>query len=245
MGLYIYAIAQLDEPGIDLPCGIAGQPVYQIAHQSLSAFVSDYQGKTIRAERRHIAASQSVLRALQEKFDLLPMTFGTLTATADVVVDLLARHREVILSQLERIGGAVEMGVRLSLEAPNPVAYMVEHSDELRQARDRAFGRRKPPSHEERMRLGQLCESALRRFQEAQSAQLVALLSPSCTAISTLPIHGDRHLANLAVLVPRSGVDAFEAAVQAAAEGFDADMALNLSGPWPPHNFVQLELDSR
>ena len=39
-------------------------------------------------------------------------------------------------------------------------------------------------------------------------------------------------------------MEAFEAAVGAAAETFDDDMAFNLSGPWPPHNFVQVELDA-
>ena len=56
MTLYIYAIAQADGAGVDLPKGIAGQPVFRIASGSLGAFVSEYQGTTIRAERRHIAA---------------------------------------------------------------------------------------------------------------------------------------------------------------------------------------------
>jgi len=245
MTLYIYAIAQADGAGVDLPKGIAGQPVFRIASGSLGAFVSEYQGTTIRAERRHIAAIQAVLRALQAEIDLLPTAFGTLTASADAVVDLLDRCREALLAQLDRISGAVEMGVRLNLEAPDPIGYLVEHSRELQQARDRTFGRRKPPSHDERIRLGQLCESALRHYQEAQATKLVALLTPSCAAISAMPLQIDRQVANLAVLVPRAGVEAFEAAVNAAAETFDDDLAFNLNGPWPPHNFVQLELDSR
>ncbi len=243
MSLYIYAIAQADGLGIDIPKGIAEQPVYWIASGSLGAFVSDYQATTIRAERRHIAASQRVLRALQAEIDLLPMTFGTLTATTEAVVDLLSRHREELLTQLSRLSGAVEMGLRLNLEVPDPIGYLVEHLAELRQARDRTFRHRRSPSLEERVRLGQLCESALRHYQETQTAQLVALLSPSCTAISALPIRGDQQVANLAVLVPRAKVQAFEAAVHAAAESFDDDLAFSLNGPWPPHNFVELTLD--
>src|SRR6476620_7634713 len=118
MSLYIYAIAQADGLGIDIPKGIAEQPVYWIASGSLGAFVSDYQATTIRAERRHIAASQRVLRALQAEIDLLPMTFGTLTATTEAVVDLLSRHRDELLTRLSRLSGAVEMGLRLNLEVP-------------------------------------------------------------------------------------------------------------------------------
>ncbi len=244
MTLYVYAITQADAVGTDLPEGIAGQPVFQIASGPLAAFVSEYQAAMIRAERRHIAASQRVLRALQDGTDLLPMTFGTLVPTADAVVSLLSRHQETLLAQLDRVGGAVEMGVRLDLDVPDPIAYLVAHSPELQQARDRTFGRRKPPTHEERIRLGQLCEGALRRYQEAQAAQLVALLTPACSAISQLPTQSDQQIANLAVLVPRAGVEAFEAAVQEAAEKFADDLAFKLNGPWPPHNFVRLALDS-
>jgi hypothetical protein len=243
MTLYIYAITQADGLEIAIPPGVAAQSVYRVASGSLGAFVSDYPGTTIRAERRHIAASQAVLRTLQTDIDLLPMAFGVLTPSADAMIDLLDRHRESFLTQLDRVGGSVEMGVRLNLDVPDPIAYVVAHSPELRQARDRAFGRRAPPSHDERIRLGQLCESALHRYREAQAAQLMARLSPSCTEISALPVQGDGQVANLAVLVPRSGVTAFEAVVQAAAAAFDDDLAFDLNGPWPPHNFVHLKLD--
>jgi Gas vesicle synthesis protein GvpL/GvpF len=244
MTLYIYAITRADESDTHLPPGVAGEKVYPILSGPLRAFVSDYSGTTIRAERRHIAASQGVLRALQGDLDLLPMVFGVLTPAADAVADLLTRHCDSFLAQLDRIKGSVEMGVRLNLEAPDPIAFVVEHTTELRQARDRTFGRRRVPSQQDRIRLGQLCEAALHRFQEAQAALLIERLSPACLAISTLPVQGDRQVANLAVLVPRTGVAAFEAAVHAAAETFDDNLAFNLNGPWPPHNFVQLKLES-
>jgi hypothetical protein len=244
MTIYLYAIARAGCPDIDLAAGIAGQPVYRVTSGPLCAFVSDYDGTMIRAERRHIVASQAVLRALQAGADFLPMVFGVLTPSAEAVGELLGKHCNSLLAQLDQVGGSVEMGVRLNLDVPDPIAYVVKQSAELRRARDRAFGRHQQPSHGERIRLGQLCETALKTFREAQAARLVAQLSGSCTAISLLPIQEDRQVANLAVLVPRAGVAALEAAVLAAAETFDDDMAFNLNGPWPPHNFVQLNLES-
>ncbi len=245
MPLYIYAITRADEPDIELPPGVAGQPVTRVVSGPLGAFVSEYSASTIRAERRHIAPSQSVLRVLQGAMDLLPTAFGTLTPDADAMAALLDRNQEKLLAQLERIAGAVEMGVRLSMDVPDPIAYLLELSPELRQARDRLFSRRKTPSHEERIRLGQLCDGVLRRYQESQSERLVAQLTPASTSIMTLPIQGDKQIANLAVLVPRTGVQEFESAVQVIADGFDDRLAFALNGPWPPYNFVQLELDSQ
>ena len=64
----------------------------------------------MRAERQHIAATQRVLAALSAKFDLLPMTFGTVTKSEDDLRRFLDDNREVLSSQLQRVSGAVEMG---------------------------------------------------------------------------------------------------------------------------------------
>ncbi len=77
MGLYVYAI--LDAGGDELPpvTGILAQPVYRLDAGPIAAIVSDCALETVRAERKHIAASQQVLNRLSAEFDLLPMAFGT------------------------------------------------------------------------------------------------------------------------------------------------------------------------
>ena len=245
MSIYLYAIARSGQPEIALPPGIAGQPVRVIESGPLCHYVSDCDAPTLRPERRNIAASQAVLRALQAEIDLLPMAFGTMAQSDSAAVELLERHRDRLITNLDRVQGAVEMGVRLNLDVPDAISHIVQKTPELLQARDRAFGGRKPPSHDERIRLGQLCEGTLRRYQQAQLERLVALLTPSCSAVTAMPLQDDRQLANLAALVPRDAVAAFEAAVSAAAEVFEDELTFVLNGPWPPYNFVQFDAESR
>jgi len=244
MSVYIYAITHGAGDAPDLPEGVAAQPVYQVSSGLLRAFVSDFKTATIRPERRHIAASQGVLRVLQGAFDLLPMAFGTLTSSRESVAGLLDRHQPVLLAQLHRVAGAVEMGLRLNLEVPDPIAYLTAISAELQEARRRTFARRKPPSHDERIRLGQLCETVLRRYREEQTARIVTLLAPRCNEISTLSVRDEKEIANMALLVPRTGVGAFEQAVDAAAKQFPDDLAFAINGPWPPYNFVHVALSA-
>ena len=56
-----------------------------------------------------------------------------------------------------------------------------------------------------------------------------------------LPLRKEQEIANLAALVPRTKRVQFEAAVHASAAQIDEDIAFNISGPWPPHNFVQFD----
>ena len=242
MGIYVYAIERGGDGALPVLEGILGQPVYRLALGELAAVVSDCPLDTVRAERKHIAASQRVLSRLNQQFDVLPLAFGTVAQSGAALSSFLDEYGEVLTAQLQHIAGTVEMGVKLSLEVPDVIAYLVQCTPELKGARDRLFSRRKPPSHDERIRLGQLCMEALSRYREVQTAQTLASLGPSCADIRTLPVGQENEVANLAMLVPRDGVERLESAVNELAGQLPDELALTIGGPWPPHNFVQLEL---
>jgi hypothetical protein len=196
----------------------------------------------VRPERRNIAAAQRVLGALNPWFDLLPMAFGTVTKSEADLITFLDENAILLTSQLERISCAVEMGLRMSLDVPDPVAYLVDQTPELRAARERLFRGRRPPSYDEKIRLRQLCDSALRAYRQARTATLLTTLDGATVEIIELPVREDKELANLALLA-RASRDDFEAAVETVAAQLEDEIAFNISGPWPPHNFVQFDAD--
>lgn len=242
MGIYVYAIGSNDDGAFPALEGIFGNPVYRLASGALAAVVSDCPLGFVRAERKHIAANQRVLGCLNQQFDLLPMAFGTIAQSAEALTRFLDEFSEMLTTRLRHVAGTVEMSVRLGFDVPNAIAYLVQGSPELQAARDRLFGRRRPPSHDERMQLGQLFDAALRQYRQVQTAQILAALGPACVEIRTLPVGVEKEIANVAMLVPRAGVDQFETAVNELAAQLPDELAFTLGGPWPPHNFVQLEL---
>ena len=242
MGLYVYGIcatAAGDLPPLE---GILGEPAYRLHAGPLAAVVSDCPLDTVRAERRHIAASQRVLSRLNGERDLLPVAFGTVAQSADALRRFLNEHRDPLMAQLQRVVGRVEMSLRLGLDVPDPIAHVVALTPALQAARDRLFHRGRHPTHDERIRLGQLCDEALRQYREAQSAKVLTIIGPLCAEVSPLPLRADSDVAQLAMLVARDGVDDFEAAVNDAATQLPDDLAITIGGPWPPYNFVQLAL---
>ncbi|MBL1258025.1 GvpL/GvpF family gas vesicle protein [Methylocystis sp. Sn-Cys] len=238
MGLYVYAVTSNDNDPPPLQ-GVLDRTTFLVGSGPLNAIVSDCPVGALRAERRNLAAAQRVLTALNAKFDLLPMAFGTIAKSENDLRRFLDGQRDRLVSQLERVSGAVEMGVRLNIEAADPVAYLVARHPALQAARDRTYVGSRPPSHEARVRLGQMVDEAFRRYREAQSAQVISVLGDACLEVVSLPVRNDREIANLAALVPRAGLEDFERAVQASAAEIEEDIAFNIAGPWPPHNFVQ------
>lgn len=241
MGLYVYAVGKAREGELPPLQGVLDRPTYRFEAEPLCAVVSECPLDNVRAERKHIAATQRVLAALNAKFDLLPMAFGTVTKSEDDLRRFLDDNRDTLTSQLQRVSGTVEMGLRLSLEVPDPIAYIVERTPALKAARDRTFRNRRTPSYDDRIRLGQLVDAAFTKYREALTAQVLAVIGESCAEIIALPVREEKQIANLAALVARGGLDQFEAAVNSSAAQIDDDIAFNISGPWPPHNFVQFD----
>ncbi len=129
------------------------------------------------------------------------MAFGTVAQSADALSRFLDEYGEVLSVQLQHIADTVEMSLRVRLDVPDAIAYLVDCTPELKVARDRLFGRPRPPSHDERIRLGQFCAETLSRYRDTQVAQTLAVLGPSCADIRTLPVATENEIANLAMLV--------------------------------------------
>ncbi len=244
MGLYVYAVGKASEGDLPPLQGVLDRPAYRLEAASLCAIVSECPLNNVRAERKHIAATQRVLSAVNAKFDLLPMTFGTVTESEEDLRRFLNDNYEELSSQLERVSGSVEMALRLSLDVPDPIAYLVARTPALKAARDRTFRARHKPSYDDKIRLGQLFDQAFTLYRESLTARVLATIGGSSSKTIKLPIRDEKQIANLAILVPRAGLETFEAAISMATAQIDDDVVFDLSGPWPPHNFVQLNVEA-
>jgi len=123
--------------------------------------------------------------------------------------------------------------------------YFVQTHPELRAARDRFFTGRRAPSQDEKIEVGRLFDRLLMEDREAHSARVEEVIAPQCAEIARTKQRNEREAVNLACLVDRDRAPAFEAAVFEAAKLFDNNYAFDYSGPWAPHNFVELALDLR
>jgi len=77
----------------------------------------------------------------------------------------------------------------------------------------------------------------IQQVRSELEARAVAVADLPLPAISVAP---ENVLANLAFLVPRNSTDNFATAADQAAR--DAQISLELSGPWPPYSFVNLNV---
>jgi hypothetical protein len=240
---YIYAIVAGAEPRTYRTLGLQGKDVYTITDGRVAAVVSGLAGPKIRPERANLTAHQAVLKRLMEETTPLPMAFGTIAASPQAIRGILIRNRHAFQEQLQRVAGRVEMGLRVTLDVPNIFEYFVNTHAELRMARDRLMSARHEFTQEEKIELGRMFDRLLNEDREEHTRKVERILAPLCAEFKSNPRRNEQEVMNLACLVGRDAPEAFSAGVFAAAKLFDNSFAFDYSGPWAPHNFVELDLE--
>ena len=240
---YLYAIVYANPDLRFGTLGIGRADVYTISEGRVAAVVSDVFQSRIRAERCNLAAHREVLELLMAESTPLPISFGTIADRPEDIRKMLLRHQPAFLEQLRLVAGKIEMGVHVAWDVPNVFEYFVNTHPELRAARDRFFGNRHEPTHDEKLILGRMFDQFLQEDREGHAETVENVLSPHCAAIRHNKCRNEREVINLACLLERNKRDLFEASVFDAAKLFDNQYIFDFSGPWPPYNFVDIELE--
>lgn len=172
--------------------------------------------------RRH----DVVVRAVFEHQPVLPLRFGTILRDEQAAVRLLAGHHDGARARLDRVDGHREWGVRARAAAPEEPAAQpdgMSGTEYLAMRRDRlvATARTKRDAF--------TAAGALHEALTRHAAETVPRNRKSATP-----------LLDAAYLVSADAEPAFHA--EAACHG---DLAVEVTGPWPPYSFVRLELSAQ
>jgi hypothetical protein len=242
-GRYLYAIVDggLDHEDLGFE-GVDGSEVYAMGDGRVSAVVSDLPDRKVRPERRKLAAHHEVLKKLMATRTVLPMAFGLIADGPESVRRILRLNAMAFDEQIERLKGKVEMGLRVAWDVPNIFEYALKIHPELAELRDHIFRGGREPSQDDKIEVGRTFDRLMTEEREAHGERVAGVLSAHCSEIKANKVRNDREVLNLACLVDRDKMKDFEAGVIEAARSFDHHFAFDFNGPWPPHNFVEIEL---
>jgi hypothetical protein len=243
VGQYLYAVIDCPHDQALSLVGIDGAEVRALSDGWIAAVVSAVPNRSLRPERRRLAAHHGVLKWLRERYTVLPMSFGLIAEDPDAVHRILASNREALLDQIRRVAGKVEMGLRVLWDVPNIFEYFLEQDAELRASRDRLFRGGRQPSQQELIDLGRAFDRLLGEARSTHTQTVMHVLRSRCSEIKENKPRDEREVMNLACLIDASGQKPFEAGVIEAASRFDNHFSFDFNGPWPPHNFVEVSLE--
>jgi hypothetical protein len=250
VGIYVYCVMPGDaQPSLDGVAGMdARHPVEVVRHAGLAAVTTRVPLEEFGAEplkrnlndldwlARVARAHQAVLDRVFASTPIVPFRLCTIYGDEAHVHQMLEREHAVLTDTLARLRDRSEWGVKLMVDA----ARRAERDPEPRApATGREFFERRSRERRERaagqgftLRAAEEVHERLRR-----QATAATLLQPQSRAL-----HGreGEMIFNGAYLVERSGVERFRAvAEELRADQEQHGLALEVTGPWPPYNFVE------
>jgi hypothetical protein len=253
---YLYCIAPAGEgPALEGLAGVDSSfEVGWLTQDVLSAAVSRVRAQEFAAEalkrnledlawlERTARAHDAVLARVLVGNAVVPLRLCTIFADQDGVRDVLRREREPLLAALERVRGRAEWSVKVLADPRALEAAYRERNSALAGADAQPAGR----AYFARKQLERAAQDDARAMIERAAEETHALLRDQAAAATTLPPQ-NRQLSgrsgemvlNGAYLVERSSAAKFAALTKELdARHREIGLALELSGPFAPYNFV-------
>ncbi|NJM08507.1 GvpL/GvpF family gas vesicle protein [Candidatus Gracilibacteria bacterium] len=234
--VYLYAI-QLVKHGLpaDL-AGIDGAALRLVQCDELAAVVSEIQQAPDVRELPAILAHELAVETLMASRCVLPVRFGTVLSDERAVRSLLAHHELAFRTDLTRLDGCVELGLRALWRSDGaaPAPAEPDVPSPLSAGRRYLEGRRQVLRQEQHL---------LARAT-AISEQLHAALDPLVRAAVVRRCRDAQTAVTASYLVERGDIGSFRSALGDLSAVF-SEVQLLCTGPWPPYSFVSTRSDGQ
>lgn len=241
-GKYIYGFTRSDVKFNSAMQGIDGKQVFIICGNDVAAVVSDAPSGKLRPERKNLSAHNNVIKEVMKTLAILPVAFGVVADNEAGIKKILKLNRDSFVSQLKRLEGRVEMGLKIVWDVENIFEFMVKSHRTLELFRDNVFLKPTGATQEEKLELGRMFEAVLTEDREKHLATVRGILKNYCCEIKVNKPKDEKTVAKLACLVEKAKLEQFEKGIFDAAKVFDDNYAFDFNGPWAPHNFVDIKL---
>lgn len=246
--IYLYGLAEAPPadviPALDGLMGLqSALQVERIGEWSL--IHSEQDNEEIRPKRRLMLAHTKVLEQLLPVAPVLPARFGLVAASLSEAANLIDAQKTQIYDAFERIRGCVEFGIRITFDRQHALAKTLETNAELRKERD-ILAKRGADAHFAMAEFGGRLAEHLDRRRGAAQASLLDVLRPLARDHVLRAPDGDTQVLRAEFLVEAAAQSVFLDALQSAASALSfapqTDAEIQVIGPAPFYNFVQLRL---
>lgn len=248
-GIYIYCVIATDKKISFGPIGIGrgGREVRTLPYRGIAAVISssppplpDPGDK--EALIGHLALHQSVVEKVMQNHTVLPIKFGTtLDSLEDVEIVLRKVHAE-FKNALDQINNKIELDVVALWNGDQIFKDIATEDKEIQRLREEIASKSSEESHEDKIRLGKMVESALTRRGEKYVEDVLKTLGPWVDSFRLHRIATDKMVMNAAFLMDRRAERKFDFEIRELNERFRERINFRCVGPLPPYSFHTMEI---
>jgi hypothetical protein len=243
LGKYMYCIIRSQEPHQFTTLGIGerGDIVHTVNYRTLAAVVSDSPITLYEQSRRDMMAHTRVLEEVMRDFAVLPVRFGTVAPSEESIREkVLKRRYGELIGLFDEVGDCVELGIKAFWYEDSIFQEIVAENEAIRALRDTLLSSSLEETYYDRIRLGEMIESAMWQKRAQDSERVLGGLRPLSHKTAVNKVITDRMVLNAAFLVDREQQPSFDVAVKTLDEEMGKRLIFKYVGPVPPYNFVSI-----
>ncbi len=194
---------------------------------------------TRKAAKQH---SQILTDLLTVQETLAPVPFGTVIESEQEIREMLDRNRDQIENVLDNIDNQVEYGIKVYWDPDEVARRLAEESDEIQELKSKIKRGGVGNTFEATLEVGELIEEKMGDKKEDLKQDVLKSLKDVINDWVVNEPFDERMAANLAFLLDKEDQDELDRTIEDLGKSEPDYLTINYSGPWPPFNFVNLEL---
>ena len=224
--------------------GVMEAGLLAVEYHNISAIISDVTEKQLIANKQHAVEFALVIDQLAQKYTLLPMRFGSMMDSADSVMDMLERHEVEIEDSLKKVKNKWEYGLKVFCDREKLKEELAakQDNDSLTLAKPeigsdnsvyKTYVLKKLNEHR--------AEEQITSFVDLILAEIRSHLQELKAVDKCKKMTNDTTLIDAVFLLDKKKKKEVINLVKDLQQKY---LQLNflLTGPWPPYNFVELNL---
>jgi hypothetical protein len=241
MPKYLYCITkEIADTRLNV-AGIEDAPVHTVEWESLSCVVSDTDFTDKELDKDSVLAHEKVLEEVMQYTPIVPIAFGHVAKSEDEIkTKLLEANRAKLEEWLTRLQGKIELSLKAFWFDVNPVLRNIaETNDEIKRMKARG-----KLTRDDQMRAGEIGATLLGKKREEMEEGIADFFQDISIEHKKSNLFGEQMITNLAFLIDEHDLKTFDRKMNEYEEKLgDDNVKLKYTGPVPPYNFVQLNIN--
>lgn len=250
-GKYIYGVIKTEKPHKFGKIGIGSlaTEVTTVWLNNLAAVVSDSPWKVYKSVAKEetvkdLVTHQFVIEKVMEKFNVIPVKFGTMLESEAEVKIFLDKGFFFLRNTLRQMEGKIELDVVASWKLPQAAVSLYRRSSLIKRKQAEIAAKDDKATLEDKVALGKLVERAL-NSKKARLRKLIAeTLRRETVDVCLHDLADENMIFNAAFLVEKQNEEFFNKALNLLDQKLEDTLNFRLVGPLPPYSFATVLIET-
>ncbi|KJS18189.1 MAG: hypothetical protein VR69_01895 [Peptococcaceae bacterium BRH_c4b] len=223
--------------------GEEGELVYTVPYQDMAAVVSDSAESYYDPIGKNAMCHQNVISTVMSGQEVVPVRFGVICKDLQALNKLMEEIYPAIMTNLERVRNKMEVGLKVFWTREAFVSEVGEANSEVTDLKKRIMEIGPEKGYLLMIELGEKLQQIADERRQHYIDKIYEGLRKEAGDARLNETVGERMVFNASFLIDKASEEQFDGAVNRYYEIYSQHLDFKYTGPWPPYNFVEVNVD--